>query len=283
MNASLPHASAAPWGSQLRARLLTALALLPLLLAALWLGGLWFRAALALVALIAAWELTRLALQPLGGPLRWAPVLLGLLPFWPVLGALPPWVTLLVYGLLGALVLPRLFAPPPQRPLARWLLWSLATLLYIVWPLALLADVRMAAQGREWLLWLLAIVFATDTAAYIVGRLVGRAPLAPRISPAKTWEGAVGGLSGGVAAAVVAVPGLGLPLSSSQALLFGAVLSLIAQLGDLFASALKRRLGTKDFSALLPGHGGLLDRLDSILPSGLVLYWLIAWFGRLSG
>jgi phosphatidate cytidylyltransferase len=274
--------SPTPW-AQFRVRLLTALVLLPPLFAALWLGGPWFRGLLALVALLAVWEFTRLPLRPLPGPLRWSPVLLGALPLWPALGALPAWASALLFGLLGALLFPWLLGPFPGPPLARWSLWAGGAFLYVVWPLALLAEVRTAPLGRQWLLWLVVLVFATDTAAYIVGRLMGRTPLAPRISPAKTWEGALGGLSGGAAAAVVAAPGLGLPLTSPQALLLGGALSCVAQLGDLFESALKRRLGVKDFSALLPGHGGLLDRLDSILLTGLVLYWLLAWLGHLNG
>ncbi|MBO1323670.1 phosphatidate cytidylyltransferase [Acetobacter sp. TBRC 12305] len=121
---------------------------------------------------------------------------------------------------------------------------------------------------REASLWpvvfVVAVVVASDSSAYLVGRLVGGPKLAPRISPGKTRSGAVGGLLGAMAAgaAVAALSGLG---GVPGAVFWGGVLGLAAQLGDLAESALKRALGVKDSGTMLPGHGGLLDRFDGLV------------------
>jgi phosphatidate cytidylyltransferase len=141
-----------------------------------------------------------------------------------------------------------------------------AGLAYIAVALASLVWLREApGVGFGTVVFLLAIVWATDVGAYLIGRWVGGVLLAPSISPGKTWSGAVGGL----AAAVLV--GLGLSWRWSHAMHWGAVaalavlLSVASQLGDLLESAAKRRCGVKDSGRLIPGHGGLLDRVDGIL------------------
>jgi phosphatidate cytidylyltransferase len=133
-------------------------------------------------------------------------------------------------------------------------------------------------EGQRWLLVMLAAVFATDTGAYAIGRLFGRHKIAPRISPKKTWEGAVGGYAFG-AVAGVAVPLLLLDEAPATAIvvLIAAGVPIAAISGDLVESALKRRLGVEDVSNLLPGHGGFLDRLDSLLFAGPWIYWSVRW------
>jgi phosphatidate cytidylyltransferase len=114
------------------------------------------------------------------------------------------------------------------------------------------------------LLFLFATVWATDIFAFLCGRTIGGPLLWPRVSPKKTWAGAIGGLAGGIAAAVVVAYASGLR-SAAAAGLMGLLLSIMAQAGDLFESAVKRRFGAKDASQLIPGHGGLMDRLDGFL------------------
>ena len=119
------------------------------------------------------------------------------------------------------------------------------------------------------LLFLFAIVWATDIFAYLVGRLMGGPLLWPDVSPKKTWAGAIGGLAGGVAAgAGVAYASIGMAPALAGGLAL--VLSIVAQGGDLFESAVKRRFGAKDASSLIPGHGGLMDRLDGFIVAALV-------------
>jgi phosphatidate cytidylyltransferase len=122
--------------------------------------------------------------------------------------------------------------------------------------------------GFAAIVFLFALVWATDVLAYFVGRAVGGPKLAPRLSPKKTWSGALGGLAAGAGAAVAAAlwAGVGAWLPAA---LMGAVLSVAAQAGDLFESGLKRCYGAKDTSRLIPGHGGVMDRLDSFIAAAL--------------
>lgn len=128
--------------------------------------------------------------------------------------------------------------------------------------------------GRNWILFLLSVVILGDTGAYYVGRALGRRTLAPTISPKKTVEGMVGGLALAAIAAVLASGWLGLALGWSRALILGLALGGLGVAGDLFESLLKRSVRRKDASMLIPGHGGILDRLDSLLFAGpgLLLY-----------
>ena len=133
--------------------------------------------------------------------------------------------------------------------------------------------------GRNWLLLALLTTFATDTGAYLVGRAIGRHPMAPSISPNKTWEGAIGGFVGAVAAALLMGQFFNLGLSPTawnwQLPLIGATVGIAAQAGDLLESRLKRLAQVKDAGNLMPGHGGLLDRLDSLLLTIPVVYYLV--------
>jgi phosphatidate cytidylyltransferase len=129
-------------------------------------------------------------------------------------------------------------------------------------------------EAGAWrLVLLLAIVMSSDTAAFFVGHAFGRRPLAPALSPAKTVEGALGGLVGGALAALV-VSKLGVvTLPLGHALALGVLVAALGMVGDLFESLLKRWAGRKDSGALFPGHGGMLDRLDSLLFGAPILYY----------
>ncbi|MBA3416803.1 MAG: phosphatidate cytidylyltransferase [Chloroflexia bacterium] len=131
-------------------------------------------------------------------------------------------------------------------------------------------------RGLAWVVLAILVTWTADTAAFLVGRLVGRRLLAARVSPKKTVEGAVGGVVGGMLVAVAVDAGLGLGLGPVPAALVGIGLTVVSQLGDLGESLLKRQAGVKDSSHLIPGHGGLLDRIDAllfVLPSA----WFVAW------
>ena len=132
--------------------------------------------------------------------------------------------------------------------------------------------------GQLWVLAGVAVVVAVDTGAYVAGLNFGRTPMAPKISPKKTWEGFAGSLIAAlIAGSLLGTLMLGLPLWVS--LLLGAVLVGSATLGDLVESLIKRDLEIKDISSWLPGHGGFLDRLDSMLPSMAMLYVMVQIFG----
>src|SRR5215510_7748704 len=130
----------------------------------------------------------------------------------------------------------------------------------------------LVLMPRESVFLLLVIVWVGDAAAYFCGRAFGRHPLAPKVSPKKTVEGAVAGLIGSAAAGIVGgVWILGEPWLNL--LLISAVTGIVAQLGDLAESVLKRSVGVKDSSSILPGHGGILDRLDSLFFAAPIFYW----------
>jgi phosphatidate cytidylyltransferase len=149
--------------------------------------------------------------------------------------------------------------------------------LYLGWLGGSLALIRSAPLGWRWTLFLFAIVFSTDTAAYFGGRAFGRPQFAPSISPKKTWEGAIIGWVYATFIAIGLARFLQLPLGVATALGLGLALSLVATIGDLTISYAKRQAHVKDASQLIPGHGGLMDRLDSLLPAAAALYVFIAF------
>lgn len=134
--------------------------------------------------------------------------------------------------------------------------------------------VVLTETGCWWLMLTILTVYAADTGAYAVGRLFGRTRMAPGISPGKTWEGTLGGMLSAVAAALVLGALFPLKLEIWQLLIIGVILGAISPAGDLLESKLKRLAGAKDSGNLFPGHGGMLDRLDSLLPSLIVVYIL---------
>jgi phosphatidate cytidylyltransferase len=144
--------------------------------------------------------------------------------------------------------------------------------------IAALRILSPASLGPARILLLMAIVMAADTLAFFAGSLFGRHKLAPAISPGKTVEGALGALLGGVLGAW-AVQATLLPVPRMHAIALGLAVSAAAIAGDLFESLLKRWAGVKDSGALFPGHGGMLDRLDSLLFGGAVLYYYFSLFG----
>jgi phosphatidate cytidylyltransferase len=130
-------------------------------------------------------------------------------------------------------------------------------------------------SGAAWVYLVLVVTWFADTMAFFVGRTWGRHRMAPVLSPKKSWEGAVGGFVAAVLASMLVVAALGLPLGYIEAALIGAVGGVVGQVGDLVESLLKRQIGLKDIGHLIPGHGGMLDRLDSMLFTAPVLYYLI--------
>jgi phosphatidate cytidylyltransferase len=179
----------------------------------------------------------------------------------------------------GLVLLPLLFvtlAGDPVAGLQRWL-WAVGGVLYVGWLGSHLVLLREVPDGRDWVLLALLTTFATDTSSYFVGRAVGRRPLASHISPGKTVEGALGGIVFGLAAALLLNYFLGLRKEAILIVPVALLLPLAAELGDLAESLLKRGMQIKDASPLVPGHGGLMDRLDSVFFTGVVLYYYLLW------
>jgi phosphatidate cytidylyltransferase len=235
--------------------------LAPVVIVAAWFGGWLWTALVAVAAVIMAVEWDRLSrgrgsrIPGLGSALV-AVLAVGLAGAGQAGQAL---VALIAGGALVSL----LAAAVGRRPY-----WLALGIVYVGLPAIAMVWLRGApGAGRETVIWLLALVWATDVGAYLVGRRVGGARLAPRISPGKTWSGLVGGmacgaLAGGVTALITRSTGIGLLAALS------AVLAVVAQLGDLAESRLKRHFGVKDTGNLIPGHGGVLDRVDGLLFAG---------------
>lgn len=160
---------------------------------------------------------------------------------------------------------------------------TLAGSLYVAWPAAHFIALRALQDGLFWTLTVVFTVWTADTGAYAVGRLLGRTPLIREVSPKKTWEGYLGGVITGTAVA----PALALlwrtlgasdAVSPLHALSMGALIAIVSPVGDIGISMIKRYVGTKDSSNLIPGHGGFLDRIDSLIPAVLLGYYYLTLF-----
>jgi phosphatidate cytidylyltransferase len=249
--------------NELRMRILSALVLAPVALGVTWFGGWPFAALIALAAIAMAFELTNLltGLSPtlrmllvstafgavvftaLGGPFVALIVTLACLTF-----------AMMIAAFTGAsAVIPTLaFAFP-----------------YIILPAVALVWLRLDQDfGRIAVFWLFFVVWATDTFAYFAGRGIGGPKLAPRLSPNKTWAGLIGGMAGAALVGIVTAIWFNLG-SPAQLGLVSAVLAVVAQGGDILESALKRRAGVKDSGKLIPGHGGILDRVDGLITAAV--------------
>ncbi len=146
---------------------------------------------------------------------------------------------------------------------------------YIALPFSYFAKLAALEDGRWWILFLFAVIWANDTFAYVTGRQFGRHKLCVAISPGKTVEGAVGGLAGGVAAALLFDYFLDMRAPWATVAVLAVVLGLIGMAGDLAESVLKRSAGVKDSGTLVPGHGGVLDRTDSLIFAIPALYYIL--------
>jgi len=149
-------------------------------------------------------------------------------------------------------------------------------LAYLSLPLSFLTLLAEFEQGRFWLLFLLVVIWSNDTFAYFAGRKLGRHKLAPVISPKKTVEGAVAGIAGGAAVGLLFVRFTGMDSSPLNTIVITVVVGIVAMAGDLAESLLKRGAGVKDSGTMIPGHGGVLDRIDSLIfPIPLLYYYLV--------
>lgn len=268
----------------LRTRLVTAAAVLPPLIALIVFAPAW--AFSLLVGLCAAWGLYEVAAMAPAGPAGW---FIGLLAAGALAAgaALGQWTPRLSAGLgaaaAGAMCGLILWVNRrgPQARAPRPLLLALGAL-YAGALFPYFALLRNQPGGVRLLLLMLAAVVAGDSGAYFAGRAVGRVKLIPAVSPGKTVEGAVAYIICGVAATWVLKSPLGLHWSAPISAGFGILVSVVAQLGDLAESAFKRLAGVKDSGWLFPGHGGLLDRTDSLVFAAFFAYYYSRWLGLAS-
>ena len=262
----------------LRKRAITVLVGLPLLTAVIWFGEPWFTILVAIWGLLAAFEFYRMVAASKVSPLT------GFGLIWVLLFILRPHFDYdLTTPLLltSAVILPLiwlLLRRQKEGAFIGWA-WTMGGILYIGWLLSHFVALRGLDDGRNWVFLALFTTFASDTTAFLVGSAVGKHHLAPRISPGKTWEGAIAGVCGAIIVSLlftISTP-FQLPLAYWQAILLGLLISVFGQLGDLVESLLKRNMGVKESGRLIPGHGGVLDRTDSIVFAGIVVYYYVIW------
>jgi phosphatidate cytidylyltransferase len=171
-----------------------------------------------------------------------------------------------------------LFRKGKETAFANWA-WTIAGILYIGWLLSYYIALRdLNDYGMGWVFLALLCTFASDIGAYLIGRSFGRHKMAPYISPNKTWEGAVGGLAGAIIISAAVVYLFKLPIGYIAAVILGLAVGLIGQLGDLVKSLFKRNMTIKDSGNVLPGHGGFLDRMDSLAFAGVTVYYFVIFF-----
>ena len=256
----------------LKERVLSAVILIPLIFVAIYLGGYVYVAAIVFVGVVALFEGYRMTGVITFWPLFYLGVLLEVVLMLAGPGQpLSPWLgDFLAAGIVLSLTV-ALFNKVKQ-PATKWA-WALALAIYLGWLLHYFIVLRALPRGLWWAIFGLLITWITDSGAYFVGIRLGKHKLWPRLSPKKTWEGAIGGWITGVLGTLllgeILLPGI----SWEQWLLLGAIVSFVAPFGDLSVSMLKREIGVKDSGRLIPGHGGMLDRLDSLLFVVPVLFY----------
>jgi phosphatidate cytidylyltransferase len=258
----------------LPARVATAAVFLPVLVYLVHLGAWAYTGLVLLVVVLGAWEWWRLG-RAIGTPNPLPLVVLAAVGTC-LAGSDPRGERLALFlGLLLAVAL-LLGLRRADGSSARRAGHLLLGALYVGLLPAFLIRMRALPDGREALFLTYLTAFVCDTAAYGVGRAIGRRPLAPRISPRKTREGAIAGLIAAIAAAALARLWFARFLGPLEALGFGAIVGVLGPAGDLVESLWKREAGIKDASALIPGHGGVLDRFDSLHFVAPVLYTYLA-------
>ena len=281
----------------LKKRLITALWGIPLLVAAIWFDTPlpWFTILVAICGVLAVFEFYRLVEASAVPPLTYFGLIWTLLFIVgrdsDLLSILEPHFDLnLITPLLltSAVMLPLIWLlrrGPQEKAFTSWA-WTIAGILYVGWLLSHLVAIRGLDDGRNWVFLALFTTFAADTAAFFAGRAFGRHLLAPRISPGKTWEGAIAGVFGAILVSLfftlpelfaVSNPLHLQELACWQAILLGLLVSIFGHLGDLVESLFKRNMGVKDSSQLIPGHGGVLDRMDSVVFTCIVVYYYVIW------
>ncbi len=258
----------------LKTRILSSVVLIPIVLGLAYLGGPYFAALVAVTGLLATWEFYQIVRQAGYRPFPVVGLVLAASLF---LDAYAPQLELWRWALAAAvmvLMVWQILQADAQGFLTGWAL-TLAGAFYIGGLFGHLILLRNLPQGLGWLLLTFAGTWSCDSGAYFAGVNLGKHGFFTRISPHKTWEGAIGGFAAGIVATVVAGHLLGLALW--QGLALGVVLVLGVTFGDLAESLIKRQVDVKDSGAVIPGHGGMLDRIDSLIFAGVIVYYFATW------
>jgi len=274
----------------LRQRVLSAVIFVPILFVSIWFGNPWFSVVVAIAALLGVIEFYALVARREWHPLTFFGTLWTLFFIFNAYYA-PKYSSNNIYILVTSALIASAVAlslvwvlvsrSSGEKVMVSWAA-SVAGIFYMGWLLSYWVLIMNSYggdwNGRDWVILALFSTFAVDTSAYFIGRAWGRHKMAPTVSPGKTWEGAIGGLVGAIVAVVALALILDIDISYSEMVVVGVLIAVFAQLGDLAESKLKRSMGAKEASNLIPGHGGILDRLDSIVFTGVVVYYCLRWF-----
>lgn len=257
-------------------RAASAVVLAPAAIIATWLGGLWFLGLIAIASVLLAMEWAKMSARAAHEPVAGA-----------VAGALIVAILMAHASLMSMafviLVAGAGFAALFARRLGEEGVNAAYGVFYLGWPMVLLVWLRATPDGLGWTVLLFIVAWSADVMAFVVGTLLKGPRLWPRFSPNKTWSGLAGGLLAGMASGGVAAAWLDLgELTVAWGVMLGLAAAMATMAGDLWESALKRRFGVKDAGALIPGHGGLLDRVDGLMFAVVIvaaarLSFLLAW------
>lgn len=284
----------------LRYRVLSVSVLIPIILGLAYLGGVWFLGLVLLALALTSYEYATLLKSSGSSP----SLVLVIAATWlfvldagfPQVGLLRPGLTAITLGsLTWALVR---YERGHTGAVADWA-WTAAGSLYLGWtgahfvltrniglPPQEISLVPVQSEGLWWTTLAFATAWLSDAGAYFIGRAWGRHRMTPRVSPYKSWEGYVGGIVLGVVSGVAVVPliwvialalGHNTALTLWDGLALGTLIGVLAPLGDLVESMIKRHAGAKDSGQLIPGHGGVFDRVDSLLWAGVIAYYYATW------
>lgn len=277
--------SQAGWLAGLRRRLLSAGVLIPIVIALVWFGGWIAFGGAALALALGLWEIRTM----FAAHRKWYPLVLlsGAAGLDFLVAAMLPDLRLALVSLgISALVIlsftwVMVTRPTIERTVIDWAL-TVGVTFYLGWPMAMFLVLRGNVMGYGspqfwWVLGLFCMVWANDTAAFVTGHFLGKRKLALHISPAKTWEGFFGGLVWSVIAAFVLLVITPVHLPWYHAIILGILVAVVSTLGDLAESLLKRVAEVKDSGTIVPGHGGILDRMDSLLFTVMVVFFYAAF------
>ena len=268
---------------ELKLRIASAVVIAPVVLAITWWGGLPFAGLVVVAAVLMMSEWTTIVMGPSGSRARGVQLaLVGLgaaaAAFGPRFGLPSMYVVVTVIvslGVASALALREVRVRNLPDPARVWANWGP---LYCGLPAIALAALRDGPLGLWLIVYLFAVVWTTDIAAFFAGRAIGGPKLWERVSPKKTWSGAIGGAIGAAIAGLLVAAWVGAP-HLVPVFFVSVALSIASQAGDLFESALKRRFGVKDSGRLIPGHGGILDRVDGLVAAAVVAVVIAALHG----
>ena len=250
--------------SELRLRVISALILAAVAFIEVWAGGWFFAVFVSLLALIVFLEWTAIIGLTAFENARMRSAFCILVP-------LAILVFFGAYALQALIIFAAIAYVSTKSTTGETALWTAFAVLYCGFAAISLVELRNYENGIAWILLLFAIVWGTDIGAYFVGKKLGGPKLAPKISPGKTQSGALGGLLIAALGAVIIAAATGV-LNPIQSIFIAAMVSAVSQTGDLFESYLKRRFNVKDSGAIMPGHGGLFDRVDGLMAAAIALF-----------